>query len=178
MEYSYRDELYHHGILGQKWGVRRYQNEDGTLTADGKKRKKSSQEIKEARKNLSTEKKKLNEMTKRKDDIYADTTYSNDDIYDLFLEARDYWNEEENRPTTKEEDDERWQKYEKAFNKALSHNKEYSKLLKDIDVQKAKVSELEKMSKTKIGEDYVAPIMTGLGTVLAMVVITKAFDKL
>lgn len=30
------DELYHHGIKGQKWGVRRYQNEDGTLTADGK----------------------------------------------------------------------------------------------------------------------------------------------
>jgi hypothetical protein len=30
--------LYHHGILGQKWGIRRYQNEDGTLTAEGKKR--------------------------------------------------------------------------------------------------------------------------------------------
>ncbi len=29
--------LAHHGILGQKWGVRRYQNEDGTLTAAGKK---------------------------------------------------------------------------------------------------------------------------------------------
>lgn len=32
------DELNHHGILGQKWGVRRYQNEDGTLTAAGKAR--------------------------------------------------------------------------------------------------------------------------------------------
>lgn len=29
-------ELYHYGIKGQKWGVRRYQNEDGSYTAEGK----------------------------------------------------------------------------------------------------------------------------------------------
>ena len=33
-----KDDLKHHGILGMKWGVRRYQNKDGTLTSAGKKR--------------------------------------------------------------------------------------------------------------------------------------------
>lgn len=32
------DHLEHHGVLGQKWGIRRYQNADGSLTAEGKRR--------------------------------------------------------------------------------------------------------------------------------------------
>lgn len=37
-EIIYTDELYHHGIKGQKWGTRRWQNEDGTFNAAGKER--------------------------------------------------------------------------------------------------------------------------------------------
>lgn len=41
------NDLVHHGIKGMKWGVRRYRNEDGTLTAAGKKRYGSSAEARE-----------------------------------------------------------------------------------------------------------------------------------
>lgn len=40
--------LYHHGIKGMKWGVRRYQNKDGSLTPAGKKRL-AKEEYKKAR---------------------------------------------------------------------------------------------------------------------------------
>ena len=33
---SYTDSLMHHGVRGQRWGVRRYQNPDGSLTSKGK----------------------------------------------------------------------------------------------------------------------------------------------
>lgn len=56
---SYSEELYHHGIKGMKWGVRRFQNKDGTLTAAGKKRERNAnkrqavRDIKKSRKAAS-----------------------------------------------------------------------------------------------------------------------------
>ena len=37
-QYQNTDELYHHGVPGQRWGFRRYQNPDGTLTLAGRRR--------------------------------------------------------------------------------------------------------------------------------------------
>lgn len=37
-EFIRESDLTHHGIKGQKWGIRRFQNEDGSLTAAGEKR--------------------------------------------------------------------------------------------------------------------------------------------
>ena len=50
-------ELYHHGIKGQKWGVRRFQNTDGSLTAAGKKRysKSEREEIENNINNLTSQ---------------------------------------------------------------------------------------------------------------------------
>ena len=62
------NEFYHHGIKGQKWGVRRFQNPDGTLTAAGRKRYGSQDNFdarnleKKGKKNLSNDElRKINE---------------------------------------------------------------------------------------------------------------------
>jgi len=73
-EYS---ELYHHGIRGMHWGIRRYQNEDGTLTPAGRKRyekdlnkldKKASQHFADADMYASRANEMLNKASNAKND--------------------------------------------------------------------------------------------------------------
>ena len=59
------DELYHFGVKGMKWGVRRYQNEDGTLTSLGKKREQMLSDRKIAKKNRTASNKANAEYSRR-----------------------------------------------------------------------------------------------------------------
>lgn len=61
----YGGYLQHYGIKGMKWGVRRYQNKDGSLTAEGKarERKKTSGWSKDAKEARRLKRKSVNQLT-------------------------------------------------------------------------------------------------------------------
>lgn len=61
--------LYHHGVKGMKWGVRKYQKKDGSLTRAGKKKKQKlewvrDEEIRVARANIEVNKKNPDKWSK------------------------------------------------------------------------------------------------------------------
>ena len=74
----YNTGLYHHGIKGQKWGVRRFQNPDGTLTLKGKRRygEEHTRTLKKGTEIQNISRRKLDPTNKRASRIYGAYTDS------------------------------------------------------------------------------------------------------
>lgn len=96
--YGYSDVIIHHGIKGQKWGVRRYQNENGSLTAAGKSRYKSfstgryerkaakyQQKAAEARKSSNQDKKDKASVYEHKSKEYSQRAKRSQEFDDNYM---------------------------------------------------------------------------------------------
>lgn len=77
--------LYHHGIRGQRWGIRRFQNEDGSLTKSGKKRYDVDIETAKNKYNIANHKSK-----EARKEYYKKASENNTAVYNKSLEAKRY----------------------------------------------------------------------------------------
>lgn len=90
-------EIYHHGIKGQKWGVRRYQYSDGSLTPQGRKRYNAMQDPNVIKKVSSLSGMKVSELAnKAKTQItgkqYVDTYLSKGTTFSRIQTSKDFEN--------------------------------------------------------------------------------------
>ena len=81
-------ELYHYGTLGMKWGFRRFQNKDGSLTAAGKKRYNSDGDESSGETKKSGSKEDIKKTTSKEDESEQKKTPSKEEDTEAYEAAK------------------------------------------------------------------------------------------
>lgn len=181
--YYHTNYICHHGIKGQKWGVRRFQNKDGSLTAAGSKRygvdsegnmsekgqrklkidtakdayKQSKKAVKQAAKDYN---KARSGLIFRKTDI--DNIQKSKEAFNKLQEAElDKFEAKVNKKTSKMTNSEKAAKYEKAQYKKKMYDTGLPGSREDY-INYGKSTLLSKRIKVKHGEQYVNDIFDSI----------------
>lgn len=160
------NSLSHHGIVGMKWGVRRYQNRDGTLTAAGKKRyDKEYEKLKDEQrvlKNKEATKAKLDKLNALKEDVDQRKK-------DLGEASKNKKPSDKSEPAKKSVKDMSDAELQAVVNR-LNLEKRYS------DLNPEKVS-LGRRIVNRVSKDVLAPVATEVGKTMLKQAIAKSVSK-
>lgn len=173
--YERNVEFLHYGIQGMKWGIRRYQNEDGSLTPLGRTRYggKAVKEYSKATKaQLSGKQKKAEKHMKKFEKIDKSLSNPKTDQLAEDYEKQTFYNQKKSKDGRKLSDDEIGRRISR-----LKTENDYKKYMKSAraneDVERGK--EAAKSTVEKIGKTTAAALGTSLAVYFGSRAIAKAF---